>query len=124
MLARELKRAGVDFVCVSSGGTVSHQKIPVTPGYQVPFAERVRKEAGVQTRAVGMIADPAQAEEIVASGKADMVAMARAILDNPRWVWHAAERFGVPLDYPPQYARSRGDVWPGAKLVREPRSVL
>ena len=116
--ARELKRAGVDFVCVSSGGTVSHQKIPVTPGYQVPFAERVRKEAGIKTRAVGMIADPAQAEDIIASGKADMVAMARAFLDNPRWVWHAAERYGVPLDYPPQYARSRHDAWPGAKLAR------
>jgi len=116
--ARELKRAGMDFVCVSSGGTVSHQKIPVTPGYQVPFAERVRKEAGVKTRAVGMIADPAQAEEILATGKADMVAMARAFLDNPRWVWHSAERYGVALDYPPQYARSRSDAWPGAKLAR------
>ena len=119
--ARELKRAGVDFVCVSSGGTVSHQKIPVTPGYQVPFAEQVRKEAGVKTRAVGMIADLAQAEDILASGKADMVAMARAFLDNPRWVWHAAERFGVSLDYPPQYARSRHDAWPGAKLARPAR---
>ena len=116
--ARELKRAGVDFVCVSSGGTVSHQKIPVTPGYQVPFAERVRTESGMKTRAVGMIADPAQAEDIIASGKADMVAMARAFLDNPRWVWHAAERYGVALDYPPQYARSRHDAWPGAKLAR------
>ena len=116
--ARELKRAGLDFVCVSSGGTVSHQKIPVIPGYQVPFAERVRKESGIATRAVGMIADPQQAEDIVASGKADMVAMARAFLDNPRWVWHAAERYGVPLDYPPQYARSRHDAWPGAKLAR------
>lgn len=116
--ARELKRAGLDFVCVSSGGTVSHQKIPVTPGYQVPFAERVRTESGMKTRAVGMIADPAQAEDIIASGKADMVAMARAFLDNPRWVWHAAERYGVALDYPPQYARSRHDAWPGAKLAR------
>ena len=118
---RWLKRAGLDFVCVSSGGTVSHQKIPVTPGYQVPFAEQVRKEAGVKTRAVGMIADLAQAEDILASGKADMVAMARAFLDNPRWVWHAAERFGVSLDYPPQYARSRHDAWPGAKLARPAR---
>jgi len=75
-------------------------------------------------RAVGMIADPDQAADIVESGRADMIAMARAFLDNPRWVWHAAERMGVKLDYPPQYARSRGDVWPGAKLVREPRSVL
>ena len=116
--ARELKRAGLDFVCVSSGGTVSHQKIPVIPGYQVPFAERVRHESGIKTRAVGMIADPTQAEDIIASGKADMVAMARAFLDNPRWVWHAAERFNVPLDYPPQYARSRHDAWPGARLAR------
>jgi len=116
--ARELKRAGLDFVCVSSGGTVSHQKVPVTPGYQVPFAERVRKDSGIKTRAVGMIADPLQAEDILASGKADMIAMARALLDNPRWVWHAAERYGVPLDYPPQYARSRHDAWPGAKLAR------
>ena len=116
--ARELKRAGLDFVCVSSGGTVSHQKIPVIPGYQIPFAERVRNESGINTRAVGMIADPAQAEDILASGKADMVAMARAFLDNPRWVWHAAERYGVPLDYPPQYARSRHDAWPGVKLAR------
>jgi len=65
-----------------------------------------------------MIADPEQAEEIIASGKADMVAMARAFLDNPRWVWHAAERHGVKLDYPPPYARSRYDLWPGAKLSR------
>ena len=114
--ARALKKAGLDFVCVSSGGTVSHQKVPVTPGYQVPFAEKVKPE--IKTRAVGMIADPAQAEDIIATGKADMVAMARAFLDNPRWVWHAAERFGVTLDYPPPYARSRHDIWPGARIAR------
>jgi 2,4-dienoyl-CoA reductase-like NADH-dependent reductase (Old Yellow Enzyme family) len=121
--ARELKRIGLDFVCVSSGATVPHARIPVAPGYQVPFAEKVRKEAGLKTRAVGMIADADQAEAIVASGKADMIAMARAFLDNPRWVWHAAERFGVKIDYPPQYARSRSDVWPGAPLAR-PRSEV
>ena len=65
-----------------------------------------------------MIADPDQAQEILASGKADMVTMARAFLDNPRWVWHAAERFGVELSYPPQYARSRHDLWPGTALAR------
>ena len=69
-------------------------------------------------RSVGMIANPVQAEEIVASGKADMVAMARAFLDNPRWVWHAAERFGVPITVPPQYERARYDAWPGSKLAR------
>jgi NADPH2 dehydrogenase len=116
--AKALKRAGFDFVCVSSGATVPHAKIPVAPGYQVGFSDKVKKEAEVKTRAVGMIADPEQAEEIVASGKADMVAMARAFLDNPRWVWHAAEHFGITIDYPPQYARSRHDLWPGAKLAR------
>jgi 2,4-dienoyl-CoA reductase-like NADH-dependent reductase (Old Yellow Enzyme family) len=116
--ARELKRIGLDFICVSSGATVPQAKIPVAPGFQVGFAEKVRKEAGIKTRAVGMIADADQAEEILASGKADMVAMARAILDDPRWVWHAAERLGVKIDYPPQYARSHWSLWPGAKLAR------
>jgi len=115
---RELKRAGLDFVCVSSGATVPHAKIPVAPGYQVGFSQKIKTETEMTTRAVGMIADPRQAEEILASGKADMVAMARALLDNPRWVWHAAERFGVAIDYPPQYARSRHDAWPGAKIAR------
>ena len=114
--ARELKRIGFDFVCVSSGATVPHAKIPVAPGFQVAFAEKIRKEADVKVRAVGMIAGPDQAEEIVASGKADMVAMARAFLDNPRWVWHAAEHFKVKVDYPPQYARSHYSLWPGAAL--------
>jgi 2,4-dienoyl-CoA reductase-like NADH-dependent reductase (Old Yellow Enzyme family) len=116
--ARELERIGLDYVCVSSGGLVGHANLNVGPGYQVPFAERVKKATKLKVQAVGMIADPQQAEDIIASGKADMVTMARAFLDNPRWVWHAAERFGVALDYPPQYARSRHDLWPGAKLVR------
>jgi len=116
--ARELERAGFDYVCVSSGGLVSHAKLNVGPGYQLPFAERVKKDSNLKVRAVGMIADADQAEAIVAQGKADMVAMARAFLDDPRWVWHAAERFGVKLDYPPQYARARYDAWPGSKLVR------
>jgi 2,4-dienoyl-CoA reductase-like NADH-dependent reductase (Old Yellow Enzyme family) len=66
-----------------------------------------------------MIASPQQAEDIVATGKADMVAMARAFLDDPRWVWHAAERFGVKIDYPPQYARSHPSQWPGAALRKK-----
>jgi 2,4-dienoyl-CoA reductase-like NADH-dependent reductase (Old Yellow Enzyme family) len=116
--ARALKRIGADYVCVSGGATVPHAKIPVGPGYQVGLADKVKKGVPIAVRAVGMIADADQAEEIVASGKADMVAMARAFLDNPRWVWHAAERFGVKLDYPPQYARSRPDLWPGAQIAR------
>jgi 2,4-dienoyl-CoA reductase-like NADH-dependent reductase (Old Yellow Enzyme family) len=116
--AKELERAGMDFICVSSGATVPQARIPVAPGYQVPFAAQVKQAVRIPVRAVGMIADPQQAEEILASGKADMVAMARAFLDNPRWVWHAAERLGAAIDYPPQYARSRHDLWPGAKLAR------
>jgi len=118
--ARELERVGFDYVCVSSGGLVSHAKLNVGPGYQVPFAEKVKKNSNLKVRTVGMIADPDQAEAIVAEGKADMVAMARAFLDNPRWAWHTAERFGVKLDYPPQYARARHDAWPGTKLARPP----
>lgn len=116
--ARELHRIGFDYVCVSSGALVPHARIAVAPGYQVPFAERVRKTVPIAVRAVGMIADPLQAEEIVASGKADMVALARGFLDDPRWVWHAAERLGATVEYPPQYARSHPEVWPGAALAR------
>ena len=115
---RELQKIGLDFACVSSGATVPYARIPVTPGFQVPFAEKVKKETGMKTRAVGMIADAGQAEQILAAGQADMIAMARAILDNPRWVWHAAERFGVKIDYPPQYARVHASLWPGSKLAR------
>jgi 2,4-dienoyl-CoA reductase-like NADH-dependent reductase (Old Yellow Enzyme family) len=116
--AKALERAGFDYVCVSSGGLLSHARLNVGPGYQVPFAHEVKKSTSLRVRAVGMIVAPDQAEAIIADGKADMVAMARAFLDNPRWVWHAAERWGVRLDYPPQYARSRPDQWPGSKLAR------
>jgi len=122
--ARELKRVGFDYVCVSGGNIVANQRIPAAPGFQVPLAEKVKKNVDIRVRTVGMIADPEQAEEIVASGKADMVAMARAILDNPRWVWHAAERFGVKLDYPPSYARSRHDLWPGAQIARPKNAAV
>ncbi len=116
--ARELQRIGYDFICVSSGATVPYAKIPVGPGFQVGFAQKIKASVPIHVRAVGMIADPHQAEEIIASGKADMVAMARAILDNPRWVWHAAERFGVKLELPPQYARVHHSLWPGAAIAR------
>jgi len=116
--ARALKAAGFDYVCVSSGGAVAQQKIKVVPGYQAGFAEAVRRGAQLPVMAVGMIAEPQQAEDILAAGQADMVALARAMLDDPRWVWHAAERFGVKLDYPPQYRRAHPDQWPGAELAR------
>ncbi len=116
--AAALKAVGIDFVCVSGGGAVPHVKIPVAPGYQVPMAAKVKAATGLPTRAVGLIADPEQAQAIVTSGQADFVALARALLDDPRWVWHAAERLGAEISYPPQYARVAAATWPGAALAR------
>ena len=120
---KELKKIGFDYVCVSSGALLGQTRYTIGPNYQVPLAAAVKKAVPeMAVRAVGMIADPDQAEEIVASGKADMVAMARAFLDNPRWVWHAAEHFGVKIEVPPPYARTRPDQWPGAQIAR-PRAT-
>ena len=116
---RALKDMGYDYVCITSGALLGQATYKVVPGYQVPFAAAVKKAVpDIAVRAVGMIADPLQAEEILASGKADQVAMARAFLDNPRWAWHAAERFGTAVEMPPQYQRARHDLWPGARLAR------
>ena len=117
-LASELKALGLVFVDVTSGGNVSTARIAVGPGYQVPFAAEVKKRSGVTTRAVGMIATAQQAEEILQSGAADQIAIARAVLDNPRWGWHAAEALGAELALPPQYLRAGAKLWPGAKLAR------
>jgi 2,4-dienoyl-CoA reductase-like NADH-dependent reductase (Old Yellow Enzyme family) len=117
-LASELRAVGLDFVCVSSGGVHPKIRVGVKPGYQVPFAEAVRKGSGIATRAVGMIGAPKQAEEVIASGAADMVALARGMLDDPRWGWHAAEELGVEIPFPPQYTRVAKKLWPGAALAR------
>jgi len=103
----ELKRLGCDFVDVSGGGVVAHQKIPLGPGYQVPFAEKIRRATGMTTMAVGMITDPKQAEAILAAGQADLIALGRAFLRNPRWVWDAADILGGEAFCPPQYLRGR-----------------
>jgi len=105
--ARELKTRGADWVDASSGGLSPLQKIPLSPGYQVPFAEAIRKATGVTTIAVGLITDPQQADDIVASGKADLVALARGMLYDPRWPWHAAAELGATVSAPPQYWRSQ-----------------
>jgi 2,4-dienoyl-CoA reductase-like NADH-dependent reductase (Old Yellow Enzyme family) len=105
--ARELKKRGVDWIDASSGGVSPKQKIPLSPGYQVPFAQAIRAATGVTTIAVGLITEAGHAEEIVASGKADMVALARAMLYDPRWGWHAAAELGGQVDAPPQYWRSQ-----------------
>jgi NADPH2 dehydrogenase len=106
-LAKELKKRGVDWVDASSGGVSPLQKIPLSPGYQVPFAEGIKRATGLPTIAVGLITQARQAEEIVASGKADMVALARGMLYDPRWGWHAAAELGGQVDAPPQYWRSQ-----------------
>ena len=106
IVARALKDAGVAFVCCSGGGLTPAQKIHLSPGYMVPFAEKLRREAGIMTRAVGLIDEPGQAEAIIADGKADMVAFARAILADPRWPWRAAVVLGAEYHPPNQYARS------------------
>lgn len=115
--ARELKTLGCDYVTVSGGGVVLDAKVPVGPGYQVPYAEKVKRETGITTGAIGLISDPHQAEEIVASGKADYVSLARAMLFNPRWPWHAAIALGAELKYPPQYERSAPKAWPPAATL-------
>jgi 2,4-dienoyl-CoA reductase-like NADH-dependent reductase (Old Yellow Enzyme family) len=104
---RELKKRGVDWIDASSGGVSPLQKIPLSAGYQVPFAQAIREATGVTTMAVGLITEAKQAEEIVATGKADMVALARAMLYDPRWGWHAAAELGGQVEAPPQYWRSQ-----------------
>jgi 2,4-dienoyl-CoA reductase-like NADH-dependent reductase (Old Yellow Enzyme family) len=106
-LAKGLKDAGVDLIDCSSGGNVPGAKIPPDPGYQVPFAEAVRREAGVPTGAVGLITDAHHAERIVAEGKADAVLLARELLRNPYWPLHAARALGADVRWPPQYARAK-----------------
>ncbi len=114
--AKALKAEGCAYVTVSGGGVVLDAKIPVAPGYQVPFAERVKREAGITTGAVGLITDPQQAEAIVASGLADFVSLARAMLFNPRWPQHAAVALGAELPYPPQYERGSPKLWRPGRL--------
>ena len=102
---KALDRHGCSYLHVSSGGISPHQKIPVGPGYQVPLAEEVRRHAQVPVIAVGLITEPDQAEAIVASGQADLVALARGLLYDPRWPWHAAARLGGQVKAPRQYWR-------------------
>ena len=104
-LARQVKELGVDLIDCSSGGAVPDAKIPVAPGFQVPFAERIRSEAGVATGAVGMITEPAQADAIVREGRADIVLMAREFLRRPQWPLHAAFELGAAPPMPPHYER-------------------
>jgi 2,4-dienoyl-CoA reductase-like NADH-dependent reductase (Old Yellow Enzyme family) len=112
-LARELKKRGCDYLTASSGGSVPEQTLKIGPGYQVPFAERIRAETGLATMAVGLITEPRQADAIIASGQADLVALGRGMLFNPRWPWHAAMELGEKVFYPPQYERSHPSMRTG-----------
>ncbi|SRR5579875_268954 len=107
VLARELAKRGVDLVDCSSGGVAPEAKVEVGPGYQVPFADGVRRDAGIKTAAVGMITSPQQADEIIRSGKADLVLLAREMLRDPYWPLHAAAVLGQEVEWPPQYHRAR-----------------
>jgi 2,4-dienoyl-CoA reductase-like NADH-dependent reductase (Old Yellow Enzyme family) len=105
-LARLLKGDGVDLIDCSSGGTVADAKVPVGPGYQTAFAERIRREAGIATAAVGMITAPEQAETILRTGQADLVVLARELLRDPYWPLHAAARLQAKTAPPVQYGRA------------------
>ncbi|WP_291097981.1 MULTISPECIES: NADH:flavin oxidoreductase/NADH oxidase [unclassified Flavobacterium] len=106
-LSKILKEKGVDLMDVSSGGLVSHQQIPLGPNYQVPFAERIKKETGILTGAVGLITESGQAESIVATGKADLVLFARESLRNPNLALTFAQELGVDVPWPKQYERAK-----------------
>ncbi len=106
-LSAAVRDRGAAAIHVTSGGVSPRQQIKLEPGYQVPFAERIKAETGLATIAVGLITDPAQAEEILATGKADAVALARGMLYDPRWPWHAAAELGAEVSAPKQYWRSQ-----------------
>ena len=105
-LARRLRARGVDLVDCSSGGAVHDQQIAVGPGYQVPFADRIRRDAGVPTGAVGLITTAVQADAIIREGQADIVLLARELLRDPYWPLHAADQLGHSVPWPPQYLRA------------------
>jgi 2,4-dienoyl-CoA reductase-like NADH-dependent reductase (Old Yellow Enzyme family) len=106
-LARRLKAAGVDLLDVSSGGGAPQARMPLGPGYQTPFAERVRREAGLASGAVGLVTQPAQAEHILRTGQADLVLLGRELLRDPRWPLHAAAQLGdAQVPWPAQYVRA------------------
>jgi 2,4-dienoyl-CoA reductase-like NADH-dependent reductase (Old Yellow Enzyme family) len=107
-LCGEFKKLGIDLIDCSTGGLVPHAKIPLAPGYQVPFAAAIRQQAQIATGAVGLITDPQQADQVISSGQADAILLARAFLRDPYWALHAAQALKVAIDYHPrQYGRGK-----------------
>jgi 2,4-dienoyl-CoA reductase-like NADH-dependent reductase (Old Yellow Enzyme family) len=119
-LARNLGKLGVDLVDCSSGGNVADAKIPLGPGYQVQFAERIRRDAGILTGAVGMITEAQQADEIIRGGQADIVLLAREMLRDPYWPLHAAAQLGKSISWPAQYLRAA----PAGAAARRPAEEI
>jgi NADPH2 dehydrogenase len=117
-IAAAFKAHGGDYVSISAGAIRGDAKISAAPGYLAPFSSQVRKQAGIATFVTGMIITAQQANQIIADGHADMLSIGRAFLDDPRWVWHAAQALGATVDYPMQYDLSRPDAWRGAQMVR------
>jgi 2,4-dienoyl-CoA reductase-like NADH-dependent reductase (Old Yellow Enzyme family) len=118
IFAKAFKDAGCDFICCSSGGVLPFVP-PVGPGYQVHFADQIRRQVGIATRAVGMIFDGKQANSIIAEGKADMVAVGRGFMDDPRWAWHAGDKLGLIAPFPRQMQLARNPKWINYKLAAE-----
>jgi 2,4-dienoyl-CoA reductase-like NADH-dependent reductase (Old Yellow Enzyme family) len=119
-LAKLLRQHGVDLVDASSGGMIPNARIPAGPGFQVPFAARIRKEAEIPTAAVGLITDPAQANAIIANGEADIVLLAREMLRDPYWAVHAAATLEEPASWPVQYLRASPQHSPARKPISRP----
>ncbi len=109
--AKEIEALGCDFIDVSSGGLDHRQKIVTGPGYQVGFAASVKQNVEMPVMAVGMITDAQQAEDIISEGKADFVMLARGMMDDPHWAWHAATELSADTPYPPQYIRCSPRYW-------------
>lgn len=126
VFARELKKLDIDYVVPSAGNVAPGMKLPkIEPGYMVHFAERIKREVDIKTMAVGLIVKPEQANQIIESGQADIVAIGRAFIDDPRWAWHAAVALGEenpPI--PPPWQRVNPKVWPAYKMARNEKSDL
>jgi 2,4-dienoyl-CoA reductase-like NADH-dependent reductase (Old Yellow Enzyme family) len=114
-LCRALKSEGMDFICTSSGGIRADTRTPAEVDNNATLSDKIRREAGIATRAVGLITAPQKAEEIVAKGQADQIAIARGFLDDPHWGWHAAKQLGADVARPDQYLRAGPQFWPPAR---------
>jgi NADPH2 dehydrogenase len=120
----EVARLGYDYICCAAGSIVERSELePPDPGYLVPVAARMQRETGIPAMVVGVIIGADQAEEVVASGEVDLVGIARAFIDDPRWVWHAAARLGAEVPYPRPYQMGHPSKWPAYRLMHSPSAL-